>query len=67
MTRKTTSRHDPSTVQLAVRVPRSLHQQFYEECESRGTTGSAMIRIIMAKFVELATASSSGNHRKQRG
>jgi hypothetical protein len=54
MTRPTTSRHDPGTVQLAVRVPRTLHQKFYGECAKRGITGSEMLRTMMERLVQLA-------------
>jgi hypothetical protein len=50
-----TSRHDPETIQLAVRIPRALHEQFYRACSLRGITGSMMLRSIMSQFVLLAT------------
>lgn len=49
-----TSRHDPSTIQLAARVPRELHKQFYAECAIRGITGSEMLRILMERFIQMA-------------
>lgn len=56
MKETTTSRHDPSTIQLAARVPRDLHKRFYEECATRDVTGSEMLRILMAQFVRMAEA-----------
>lgn len=54
-----TSRHDSATIQLAVRVPRALHEQFYHACKVRGMTGSVMLRTIMAQFVALASSSET--------
>lgn len=54
MKQSNTSRHDPRTIQLAARVSRDLHKQFYADCSNRGITGSDMLRILMEQFVQLA-------------
>lgn len=60
-------RYDPETLQLAVRVPRTLHQQFYAECKSRGTTGSKMLRNLMTHFVRMAAEEAKNNAGAKHG
>lgn len=54
------ARFSPDTLQLSVRVPRELHQQFYAACQGQGTLGSEVLRVMMQNFVTMAREQSHG-------
>lgn len=66
MTKQKASRHSSDTIQLSVRVPRVLHQQFYELSLRYGTTGSFMMRKLMNQFVVAALEQLKQNEDASR-
>lgn len=47
------SRHSLDTIQLGVRVPRTLHADFFDVCQQMELPASEALRTLMAGFVTL--------------
>ncbi len=48
-----TSRHSTATLQLGVRVPRTLHSDFFDVCRQMELPASEALRTLMTSFVTL--------------
>lgn len=67
MKRQTSPHHAPRTPQVALHVPRTLHEKSYQRSEERGTIGFPMILTSMAQFIYLAGHRSSTQTEAQNG
>lgn len=55
------SPHNPESIQLSCRIPRTLHIAFYRACEKHGFTGSDVLRSLMESFVARAADKEAAN------
>lgn len=55
-TKKSASRHSPTTVQFVARVPRDLHSSFHGTCHQLGFNASEVLRSLMESFVRMNQA-----------